>query len=61
MYTWLEAAVYCEETFGVHVDMKEGFFECPDCSEPIYECDWDSFIEMEDDDVENGYDEEYED
>lgn len=40
MYTWLEAAVYCEETFGVHVDMKEGFFECPECGEPIYECDW---------------------
>lgn len=40
MYTWLEAAVYCEQTFGVHVDMKEGFFVCPECGEPIYECDW---------------------
>ena len=40
MYTWLEAAIYCEETFGVHVDMREGFFECPECGEPIYECDW---------------------
>ena len=41
MYTWLEAAVYCEETFGVHVNMEEGFFICPECGEPIYECDWD--------------------
>ena len=40
MYTWLEAAVYCEETFGVHVDMKEGLFICPECGEQIYECDW---------------------
>jgi predicted RNA-binding Zn-ribbon protein involved in translation (DUF1610 family) len=40
MYTWLEAAVYCEETFGVYVNMKEGFFICPECGEPIYECDW---------------------
>ena len=29
MYTWLEAAVYCEETFGIQVDTKEGFFICP--------------------------------
>lgn len=32
-----------------------------DIEDMIYECDWDSFIEMEDDDVENEYDEEYED
>ena len=40
MYTWLEAAIYCEETFGIHVDTREGFFICPECGEPIYECDW---------------------
>jgi hypothetical protein len=21
--------------------MEEGFFICPECGEPIYECDWD--------------------
>ena len=40
MLSWLTAAVYCEETFGVQVDMAEGFFVCPDCSELIYESDW---------------------
>ena len=40
MYTWLEAAVYCEETFGVHVNMKEGFFICPECGEPLLCEDW---------------------
>ena len=43
MGTWFETAVYCEETFGVHVDMAEGFFICPECGEPIYECDWDAY------------------
>jgi hypothetical protein len=47
MFTWLEAAVYCEETFGVHVNMKEGFFICPECGEPIYECDWDAYSDWE--------------
>lgn len=40
MITWLEATVMCEELYGVEVNMKEGYFICPDCSEPIYECDW---------------------
>ena len=40
MFSWLTAAVYCEETYGVHVNMKEGFFICPECGEPIYECDF---------------------
>lgn len=40
MYTWLEAALYCEETFGVHVNMKERFFICPECGEPILFEDW---------------------
>lgn len=43
MFTWLTAAVYCEEVYGVHVDMKEGFFVCPECGELIYECDWDGY------------------
>ena len=43
MLSWLTAAVYCEEIFGVHVDMAEGFFVCPECGELIYECDWDAY------------------
>lgn len=39
--TWYEAAEYCEETFGSYVDYSEGFFICPECAEPVYECDWD--------------------
>ena len=40
MMTWLEAAVYCEETFGVHVNMKEGFFVCSECGELLLSEDW---------------------
>ena len=47
MYTWLEAAVYCEETFGVHVNMREGYFICPECGEPIYESDWGTYSAWE--------------
>lgn len=43
MLSWLTAAVYCEEIFGVQVDMAEGFFVCPECGELIYECDWDAY------------------
>lgn len=43
MLSWLTAAVYCEEVYGVQVDMKEGFFVCPECGELIYECDWDGY------------------
>lgn len=47
MFTWLEAAVMCEELYGVHVNMKEGFFVCPECGECIYEVDWDAYSEWE--------------
>jgi predicted RNA-binding Zn-ribbon protein involved in translation (DUF1610 family) len=40
MGTWFETAVYCEETYGVHTDMKEGFFVCPECGEPLYNIDF---------------------
>ena len=26
MFTWLEAAVMCEELYGVETNMKEGYF-----------------------------------
>ena len=41
--SWEAAAKYCEDTFGVYVDWEERFFHCPECDEPIYECDFDNF------------------
>lgn len=40
MTKWEQLALYCEETYGCYVDWDERFFECPECGEPIYECDW---------------------
>ena len=40
MWTWLEAATYCEEEFGTPVDTAEGWFICPDCGEPLLIEDW---------------------
>lgn len=37
---WKETAKMCQMVFGVHIDWEERFFECPECGEPIYECDW---------------------
>lgn len=37
---WKKIANYVEETYGVQVDYTEGFFICPECGEPIYDCDW---------------------
>ena len=42
MGTWFETAIYCEETYGVSVNMKEGFFICPECGEPLYNIDFPS-------------------
>ncbi len=41
--SWEAAAKFCEDTFGVYVDWEERFFHCPECDEPIYECDFDNF------------------
>ena len=40
MNSWESIARYCEETYGTLVDWTERFFLCPECGEPIYECDW---------------------
>lgn len=40
MSTWEKIANYCEQVYTVYVDWTERFFECPECGEPIYECDW---------------------
>ena len=44
MYTWMEAAIYCEGTFGVYTSMKEGYFICPACGDVI---NFDSSIDPE--------------
>lgn len=41
--TWKDMAVFCEVTFGSHVDYEEGFFECPECGEMIYRSDWEDY------------------
>jgi hypothetical protein len=41
MSKWERIARYCEEEYGTHIDWEDRFFICPECSEPIYECDWD--------------------
>ena len=39
---WQDVAEMCEVVFGVYVDWDERFFICPECDEPIYECDWEN-------------------
>lgn len=40
MTQWEKNAVEARDTYGAHVDWEERFYECPECGEPIYECDW---------------------
>lgn len=37
---WWENAKYLETVYGIYVDWDERFYECPECGEPVYECDW---------------------
>jgi predicted RNA-binding Zn-ribbon protein involved in translation (DUF1610 family) len=37
---WEKVAHLAEANYGGYVDWKERFFLCPECGEPIYECDW---------------------
>jgi len=41
---WEERAKEVEQVYGTYVDWKERFYECPDCGEPVYECDWNDSI-----------------
>lgn len=41
MNAWEMNAELVEAVYGGHVDWEERFYECPECGEPIYECDWD--------------------
>ena len=38
--TWEENAKYVNRIYGSHVDWEEHFYICPECGEPVYECDW---------------------
>lgn len=37
---WEKNANEVFEIYGGYVDWEERFYECPECGEPIYECDW---------------------
>ena len=37
---WEKVAHLVEANYGGYIDWDEGFFLCPECGEPIYECDW---------------------
>ncbi len=37
---WAINARLVESVFGGYVDWEERFYNCPECNEPIYECDW---------------------
>ena len=41
MKMWESRAKYIEQVFGGYVDWENRFYECPECGEPVYECDWD--------------------
>lgn len=40
MVQWEENAKVVEQIYGEFVDWEERFYLCPDCEEPVYECDW---------------------
>lgn len=40
MIQWEENAKTVEQIYGEFVDWEERFYLCPDCEEPVYECDW---------------------
>ena len=40
MTQWEINAHAVEDVYVGYVDRYERFYECPECNEPIYECDW---------------------
>ena len=40
MTQWEINAQEVEEVYGGYVDWEERFYLCPECDEPVYECDW---------------------
>lgn len=39
-WSWSYIASTVETVFGSYVDWDEEFFECSECGEPIYKCDY---------------------
>ena len=40
-WSWGYIAQYIvEDIYGGYVNWNEEFFECPECGEPIYKCDY---------------------
>lgn len=37
---WEKNAYEVINIYGGYVDWEERFYLCPECGEPIYECDW---------------------
>ena len=37
---WEKIAKYLEAAYNAYVDWDERFYNCPECGEPVYECDW---------------------
>lgn len=46
-FSWSYVANFVENTYETQVDWEERFFICPECGEPIYECDWASHNDWE--------------
>lgn len=46
MSDWERYARFVEETYGSYIDWDERFFTCPECGDPIYECDWNDEIDL---------------
>ena len=40
VWSWERAATFVEKDFGGYVDWEEEFFNCPECGDPIYKCDY---------------------
>lgn len=37
---WEINAEIVSDVYGGYIDWDEGFYNCPECDEPIYNCDW---------------------
>lgn len=42
---WEANAKVVEKFYGGYVNWDERFYLCPECGEPIYECDW-AFMDL---------------
>ena len=40
---WEVNAGIVQKYYGGYVDWEERFYLCPECDEPVYECDWDEY------------------